>query len=62
MEAAVKEEDGKDEEKIKWSESGLLLSLVQPEVVEVKEPDPIAEYGGNAEDKEEDERSSFPRH
>ena len=58
----MKEQNGKDEEKIKWSESGLLLSLVQPEVVEVKEPDPVAEYSGNAEDKEEDERRSFPRH
>ena len=62
LEAAVQEQDRKDEEKIEWSESGLLFTLVQAEVVEVEEPDPIAEYGGNAEDKEEDERCSFPRH
>lgn len=58
----MKEQDRKDKEEIKWSKSGLLFSLVQPHVVEVEEPDPIAEYGGNAEDEEEDERRSFPRH
>jgi len=58
----VKEQNRKDEEEIKWSKSGLLFSVVQHQVVEVEEPDPIAEHGGNTEDEKEDERSSFPRH
>ena len=62
MEAAVKEQDREDEKKIKRSESGFLFSLVHPQVLKVKEPDPVAEDGGNAEDKEEDKRCSFPRH
>ena len=58
----MQEEDRKDEKKIKRSESGLLFSLVHPEVLEVEEPEPVAEDGGNAEDEEKDERRSFPRH
>ena len=62
LEATIKKEDRKDKEKIKRSKSSFLFSLVHPQVLKVKEPDPVAEDGGNAEDKEEDERRSFPRH
>ena len=58
----MQEEDRKYEKKIKGSESGLLFSIVHPEVFEVKEPEPVAEDGDNAEDEEKDERRSFPRH
>ena len=62
MEAAVKEQDRKDKEKVKGSKSSLLFPIIQPQVLEVEEPEPVAEDGGKAENQEENERRSFPRH